>query len=144
MWEALGIAPHCFYETQPAWARSLIVGIDSGDIGVPGIPRYPVDADHGGICKPKQREDYRCGYLVAVVREVLGAIVVPRSCPRIRRISWVEGTSCNASSRRSRLMARQRLRQSTAWEGLVSLIMRSKRCAGSPSRKEDWALRSAH
>jgi pimeloyl-ACP methyl ester carboxylesterase len=75
-----GIETHCFYETQST-AIGMIVPQDSGDVGVPGIPRYPVDADHGGICKPKQRDDYRCGRLVPVVREAIGAIVVPRQLP---------------------------------------------------------------
>jgi pimeloyl-ACP methyl ester carboxylesterase len=77
----LGVQTHCFYETQPASIGSLIVEIDSGDMGVPGIPRYSVDADHGAICKPEHRDHFLCGYLASVVREAMGAIVVPRQLP---------------------------------------------------------------
>jgi tetratricopeptide (TPR) repeat protein len=76
----LGVATHCFYEMQPT-AVGMIVPQDSGDIDVRGIPSYPVGANHGEICKPSRSDHWLCGYLAMVVREAMGAIVVPRQLP---------------------------------------------------------------
>jgi len=77
----LAVGTHCFYEMQPTRV-GIIVQQDSGDIGAPGIPRYPVDADHGSICKPARSDHWLCGYVTRVVREAMGAIVVPRQLPQ--------------------------------------------------------------
>ena len=76
----LAVGTHCFYEMQPTKV-GMIVPQDSGDIGVPGVPRYAVDADHGAICKPVRSDHWLCGYVIRVVREAMGAIVVPRQLP---------------------------------------------------------------
>lgn len=46
---------HVFYETYKTAKVGLIVSKESADCGIAGVPTIPVEADHAGICKPKNK-----------------------------------------------------------------------------------------
>ena len=74
--EALGIASLVLHETRPARGILTVVEADTADLGIGGVERIPLDADHFEVCKFAHRGDMGYRKIVSFIKEALARTLV--------------------------------------------------------------------